>query len=56
LAALKNYANVHYMQKLNYLQGANPAYIEELYAQYQQNPDSVDSSWRYFFDGLDLGS
>ncbi len=46
-------------QKLNdtfalssFLQGANSAYVEDLYARYQNNPGSVDAEWRRFFAGL----
>ncbi len=35
---------------------ANMALIEELYARYQQNPESVDPSWRHFFEGIDFGA
>ncbi len=34
------------------LAGANAAYIEELYEQYLQDPQSVDSHWRNFFESL----
>ena len=33
----------------SFLYGANAAYIEELYAQYQENPASVDAEWQDFF-------
>ena len=29
--------------------GYNTGYIEELYAQYTSNPESVSESWREFF-------
>ena len=35
-----------------FLSGANAAYIEQLYAQYLENPDAVDPSWRAWFDEL----
>src|SRR5687767_4069456 len=35
--------------------GINTGFVEELYAQYLENPESVDPSWRSFFDGR-LGS
>ncbi len=38
----------------SYLNPLNTGYIEELAEQYRQNPDAVDPSWRYFFDGLAL--
>ena len=35
-----------------FLYGANAPYIEDLYARYQENPNSVDSEWREFFSNL----
>lgn len=40
----------------SYLKSINAAYIEELLERYQSNPESIDPTWRYFFEGLDLGS
>ncbi|HSZ75446.1 MAG TPA: 2-oxoglutarate dehydrogenase E1 component [Rhizomicrobium sp.] len=37
----------------SFLSGANAPFIEHLYAQWQENPDAVDESWRAFF--ADLG-
>jgi 2-oxoglutarate dehydrogenase E1 component len=36
----------------SFLDGGNAAYIEDLYARYQQNPSSVDESWRTFFEQM----
>ncbi len=36
----------------SFLQGANAAYIEEMQAQYEQNPGSVSDEWRLFFQSL----
>jgi 2-oxoglutarate dehydrogenase E1 component len=38
--------------RTSFLQGANADYIEELYAQYQTNPQSVDADWQAFFRDL----
>ena len=35
--------------------GFNSGYVEDLYAQYQQNPDSVSQNWRDFFADFDPG-
>jgi 2-oxoglutarate dehydrogenase E1 component len=35
-----------------FLYGGNAAYLDDLYARYQQNPASVDDEWRGFFSGL----
>ena len=36
----------------SFLYGGNAAFIEDLYARYQENPDSVDADWKQFFSGL----
>ncbi|KZL28800.1 2-oxoglutarate dehydrogenase E1 component [Pseudovibrio sp. Ad37] len=36
----------------SFLYGANAPYIEELYAQYQENPNSLDPEWKEFFFSL----
>ena len=40
-------------ESTSFLQGTNAAFIESLYAQYQENPDAVDPTWRAYF--ADLG-
>ncbi len=37
----------------SFLQGANAAYVEQVYARYVRNPNSVDEQWRAFFAALD---
>ena len=39
--------------QLSFLQGANAAWVETLYARYAEDKSSVDEAWRAFFDGLD---
>jgi 2-oxoglutarate dehydrogenase E1 component len=39
-----------------YLKILNADYIEELFQKYLTDPEAVDDSWRYFFDGLELGT
>ncbi len=36
----------------SFLYGANAAFIEDMQARYQADPNSVDESWRNFFEGL----
>jgi 2-oxoglutarate dehydrogenase E1 component len=36
----------------SFLQGTNAAYIDDLYARYEQDPGSVDSEWQEFFKSL----
>ncbi len=43
------------MDRFSFLNAANTAYFAELYDQYLQNPDSVEPSWRAFFQGFDFG-
>jgi len=44
------------MDKYSFLNAAHTAYFADLYKQYQTNPDSVEPSWRAFFQGYDFGS
>ncbi len=43
------------LRNFDYLKSINADYIDEIYSHYLENPDSVDPSWRYFFDGVYLG-
>ncbi|CAF26800.1 2-oxoglutarate dehydrogenase E1 component [Bartonella quintana] len=36
----------------SFLYGGNANYIDQLYAEYEKNPTSVDSQWRAFFETL----
>src|ERR1700719_765648 len=36
----------------SFLQGANPTYIDDLYARYENEPASVDPEWQDFFKSL----
>ncbi len=36
----------------SFLQGTNATYIDDLYARYEQDPNSVDAEWREFFKSL----
>lgn len=40
----------------SYMQLANLEYIEKLYAQFIEAPDSVESTWRTFFEGMEFGA
>ncbi|SNS57352.1 2-oxoglutarate dehydrogenase E1 component [Belliella buryatensis] len=42
------------MDKYSYIANAHVAYIDELYAEYKNNPESVDPSWKTFFDGFEF--
>lgn len=44
------------MEKFSYLKSINAGYIDELYARFVADPDSVDASWRLLFEGLELGA
>src|SRR5258706_13496034 len=36
----------------SFLQGTNAAYIDDLYARYEQDPGAVDAEWQEFFKSL----
>ncbi|HEY3638895.1 MAG TPA: 2-oxoglutarate dehydrogenase E1 component [Rhizomicrobium sp.] len=40
------------METTSFLSGANTPFLEELYARWRENPDSVDPSWQEFFAEL----
>ncbi|HWJ92982.1 MAG TPA: 2-oxoglutarate dehydrogenase E1 component [Flavisolibacter sp.] len=42
------------MKDFSYITQSHPAYIEGLYNDYVQNPDSVDPEYRKFFEGFDF--
>ncbi|GAA0716674.1 2-oxoglutarate dehydrogenase E1 component [Aquimarina litoralis] len=44
-----------HMDKYSFLNAANTAFFADLYDQYLQSPDSVEPSWRAFFQGFDFG-
>ena len=44
------------MDKYSFLNAAHTAYFADMYEQYQQDPDSIESSWKAFFQGYDFGS
>src|ERR1700753_1438837 len=43
------------MDRLNYINSGNAAYINSLYEAYTQDPASVDFGWQKFFEGFDFG-
>ena len=43
------------MDRLNYINSGNAAFIDSLYEAYQQDPASVDFGWQKFFEGFDFG-
>lgn len=40
----------------NYANSGNAEYIEQLYKQFQSNPESVSAEWRRFFEGVEFGT
>ncbi|WP_310991522.1 2-oxoglutarate dehydrogenase E1 component [Aequorivita marina] len=44
------------MDKFSFLNAVHPSFIAELYEKYLQYPDSVEPSWRAFFQGFDFRS
>ncbi len=43
------------MDRYSFLNAAHTAFFSELYDRYLTNPDSVEPSWRAFFQGFDFG-
>ena len=44
------------MDKFSFLNAAHAGFIADLYDQYLVNPDTVEASWRSFFQGYDLAN
>ncbi|MGE5382888.1 MAG: 2-oxoglutarate dehydrogenase E1 subunit family protein, partial [Omnitrophica WOR_2 bacterium] len=42
------------MDKFSYFSNAETEYIDNLYKQYLSDPESVDMSWRSFFEGFEF--
>lgn len=42
------------MDRFSFLNAAHTAFFADLYDQYLQNPDSIEPSWRSFFQGFDF--
>ena len=43
------------MDRFSFLNAAHTEFFADIYEQYTQNPDSVEPSWRAFFQGFDFG-
>jgi len=43
------------MDKYSFLNAVHPQYIAELYDKYLRFPDTIEPSWRAFFQGFDFG-
>ena len=41
-------------QDYSYVSSSDNTYIDGLYTDYRRNPESVDSSWRQFFKGVEF--
>jgi 2-oxoglutarate dehydrogenase E1 component len=42
------------MQDLSFLLNAHPSYVDQLYKNFMQDPNSVEAEWRNFFTGYDF--
>jgi len=42
------------MDRFSFLNAAHTAFFADIYEQYTTNPDSVEPSWRSFFQGFDF--
>ena len=44
------------MDKYSFLNAVHPSYLADLYDKYLQNPNSIEPSWKAFFQGFDFGN
>src|SRR5690606_4024268 len=44
------------MEQFSFLNAIHSEYISELYEQYQKYPDSIEPSWKAFFQGFDFAN
>lgn len=42
------------MDKYSYIANAHGHYLDELFKAYRENPDSIDESWKKFFEGFEF--
>ncbi len=42
------------MERFDFSKQGNADYIEQLYEQYQRDPDSLDDTWRAYFAGFEF--
>ena len=42
------------MDRFSFFNAANSAFFEEIYQKYLKDPDSVEPSWRSFFQGYEF--
>ena len=43
------------MDKYSYIANAHGNYLDELFKAYKDNPESIDESWKKFFEGFEFG-
>ena len=43
------------LNDLSYATRANAQYLDQLYQQFQENPDAIDPDWARFFQGVEFG-
>ena len=44
------------MSNFSFITNAHPSFIENMYEQYQANPESIDETWASFFKGFEYAS
>ena len=44
------------MSDYSHVANAHPSYIEAMYKNYQQSPETIEKEWRLFFEGFDFAS
>ncbi|MFK7951784.1 MAG: 2-oxoglutarate dehydrogenase E1 component, partial [Ekhidna sp.] len=43
------------MDKYSYIANAHTNYLDELFKAYKEDPESIDESWKKFFEGFEFG-
>ena len=43
------------MKDYSYVFNAHPSFIDDMYAKYANDPQSVEEGWRVFFEGFEFG-
>jgi len=54
IAAIFVRININQMSDYSYVFNAHPTFIENMYRQYQADPNAVEDGWRSFFAGFEF--
>ena len=56
LSSFVYHPTLYTMDKYSYMSNAHGSAIDEMYAAYKSDPDSVDASWQRFFEGFEFST